>query len=133
MSGCLDNVRCYCPEWTCCEFLRDVEWSEHRNRFASIFSGIFFFVGWWIIIDAAVYPGWSLPGRFHAVGVVSTLAFFLINAISTGQLSGDNYTDGFIGQRGARVWMFIGFLMAFAGLIAAAWILFGVYVVPPQI
>ena len=76
---------------------------------------------------------------------------FRINAISTGQLSGDNYTDGFIGQRGcilhnkgdilntfnelcvslgARVWMFIGFLMAFAGLIAAAWILFGVYVVP---
>ena len=30
---------------------------------------------------------------------------------------------------GARVWLFIGFLLAFGSLIAAAWILFGFYVV----
>lgn len=31
---------------------------------------------------------------------------------------------------GARVWLFIGFLLGFGSLIAASWILFGVYVVP---
>ena len=31
---------------------------------------------------------------------------------------------------GARVWLLMGFLLAFGGLIAACWILFGAYVVP---
>lgn len=31
---------------------------------------------------------------------------------------------------GARVWLFIGFLLGFGSLIASCWILFGVYVVP---
>ena len=30
---------------------------------------------------------------------------------------------------GARVWLIMGFLLLFGGLIAASWILFGVYVV----
>lgn len=29
----------------------------------------------------------------------------------------------------ARVWLFIGFLLGFGALIAASWILFGLYVV----
>lgn len=31
---------------------------------------------------------------------------------------------------GARVWLLMGFLLLFGSLIAASWILFGVYVVP---
>ena len=31
---------------------------------------------------------------------------------------------------GARVWLLMGFLLLFASLIAASWILFGAYVVP---
>ena len=31
---------------------------------------------------------------------------------------------------GARVWLLMGFLLLFGGLIAASWILFGAYVVP---
>ena len=31
---------------------------------------------------------------------------------------------------GARIWLLIGFLMGFGGLIGACWILFGAYVVP---
>ena len=34
---------------------------------------------------------------------------------------------------GARVWLFHGFLLAFGGLIAACWILFGAYVVPGMV
>ena len=33
---------------------------------------------------------------------------------------------------GARVWLFIGFVLAFGALIAAAWVLFGMYVVPSK-
>lgn len=31
---------------------------------------------------------------------------------------------------GARVWLIMGFLLLFGGLIAATWILFGAYVAP---
>lgn len=33
---------------------------------------------------------------------------------------------------GARVWLFIGFMLAFGSLIASMWILFGGFVVPRE-
>ena len=53
-----------------------------------------------------------------------------INAVSNGHIRGDMYSTGCLGQRGARVWLFIGFLLGFAAIIAAMWILFAAYVVP---
>lgn len=120
---------------------------------ASITSGIFFFVGWWIFIDAAVMYGpqpapsvappptgsvTSVPLRpasatlqlwYITIAIVSTIAFFFVNAVSNGQIRGDSYTEGCLGQAGARIWLFIGFLLAFAGIIAATWILFQIYVI----
>ena len=49
--------------------------------------------------------------------------------MSNGQVRGEGYGDGCIGQRGARVWLFVGFLLSFSALIAATWILFQNYVV----
>ncbi|MEQ2162487.1 hypothetical protein GOODEAATRI_020251 [Goodea atripinnis] len=54
----------------------------------------------------------------------------LINAVSNGQVRGDSYSEGCLGQTGARVWLFIGFMLAFGSLIASMWILFGGFVVP---
>ncbi|XP_072035327.1 transmembrane protein 50A-like [Amphiura filiformis] len=123
MSGCLDHVECHRPEW--CEI------GEKRNAVASIAAGVLFFAGWWIMIDAAaVYPHQKdLLHAYHTCGVVSTLAFFMVNAVSAGQVRGDSYTTGCIGQTGARIWLFIGFLLAFAALIGSCWILFAAYVV----
>ncbi|XP_038077443.1 transmembrane protein 50A-like [Patiria miniata] len=123
MSGCLDGIECQRPEW--CEL------GERRNAMASVAAGILFFGGWWVAIDAAAkYPSENdLIHAYHVCGVVSTIAFFMINAVSAGQVRGDSYNTGCIGQTGARIWLFVGFLLAFAGLIAASWILFGPYVV----
>ncbi|KAI3356638.1 hypothetical protein L3Q82_017836 [Scortum barcoo] len=52
-----------------------------------------------------------------------------INAVSNGQVRGDTYGEGCLGRTGARLWLFIGFMMMFGSLIAAIWILFGGYVV----
>ncbi|XP_033099178.1 transmembrane protein 50A-like isoform X1 [Anneissia japonica] len=122
MSGCLDDVRCELPE--CCEI------GEKRNAVASVVAGIFFFVGWWVIIDAAViYPKQDqMAHAYHTVGVFSTVSFFMVNAVSSGQIRGDSYSSGCIGQTGARIWLFLGFLLGFGALIAACWILFGCYV-----
>ncbi|XP_069744911.1 transmembrane protein 50B isoform X3 [Narcine bancroftii] len=124
MAGFLDNFRW--PEFEC------IDWGESRNTIASIVAGILFFTGWWIIIDAAVvYPAnKDLNHAFHTCGVMSTIAFFMINAVSNGQVRGDGYSEGCLGKTGARIWLFIGFMLMFGSLIASMWILFGAYVVP---
>ncbi|CAC5408460.1 Transmembrane protein 50B,Transmembrane protein 50A [Mytilus coruscus] len=122
MSGFLDNCnpRCEC-----------IELGERRNLVVSIVSGCLFFTGWWIVIDAAaIYPHEEqLQKAFHTCGAVGTIAFFMINSVSNGQIRGDAYSTGCMGQTGARVWLFIGFLLGFGALIGASWILFGFYVV----
>lgn len=50
--------------------------------------------------------------------------------MSNGMLRGESYTSGFLGQTGARLWLFIGFVLGFASIIAAIWILFAAYVIP---
>ncbi|ELK38267.1 Transmembrane protein 50B [Myotis davidii] len=89
-----------------------------------------FSAGWWVMIDAAVVYAKpeQLNPAFHTCGVFSTLAFFMINAVSNAQVRGDSYESGCLGRTGARVWLFIGFMLMFGSLIASMWILFGAYV-----
>ncbi|XP_076604472.1 transmembrane protein 50A [Chaetodon auriga] len=127
MSGFLDGIRC--GDCEC-----NVDWGERRNTIASIAAGVLFFTGWWIIIDAAVkYPDeGQFHHAYHTCGVIATLAFLMINAVSNGQVRGDSYSEGCMGQTGARVWLFLGFMLAFGSLIASMWILFGGFVVPQK-
>uniref|UniRef100_A0A9L0K4F9 Transmembrane protein 50A n=1 Tax=Equus asinus TaxID=9793 RepID=A0A9L0K4F9_EQUAS len=120
MSGFLEGFRCS----------ECIDWGEKRNTIASITAGVLFFTGWWIIIDAAViYPKMEeFNHSYHACGVIATIAFLMINAVSNGQVRGDSYSEGCLGQTGARIWLFIGFMLAFGSLIASMWILFGGYV-----
>lgn len=39
------------------------------------------------------------------------------------QVRGDAYTGGCMGSRGARIWVFVGFVLGFASVIAAVWIM----------
>ncbi|KAJ8931687.1 hypothetical protein NQ314_015371 [Rhamnusium bicolor] len=39
-------------------------------------------------------------------------------------MRGDAYEGGCLGPRGARIWLFLGFVMGFASVIASCWILF---------
>jgi len=123
MAGCLDNMQL--PNVEGC-----VEVGDKRNKVASIVSGILFFSGWWFAIDAAaVHPEKTeLKDVFQICGVFGTISFFMVNAVSNGQLRGDSYTEGCLGVRSARIWFFFGFLLGFASLIGASWILFGEYV-----
>jgi len=126
MAGCLDNIQITRPEW--------LELGERRNAFASITAGTLFFIGWWVIIDiAAMYPdSKQFNHAYHVCGVLATVSLFMINAVSNGHIRGDAYTSGFFGQTAARIWLFIGFVLGFGSVIAAVWILFGVYVIPDR-
>jgi len=133
MSGCLERIR-----------VPDMEWfreGNRRNLVASVVSGVLFFFGWWLAIDAAaVYTDTDKDGYktelkdvFHICGVFATISMFMINGVSSAALeSPDSYTDGCLGTNGARIWFFFGCLMGFGSLIGASYILFGEYVAPPE-
>ncbi|XP_076310403.1 transmembrane protein 50A-like isoform X3 [Tachypleus tridentatus] len=93
MAGCLDNVQFNRPEW--------LELGERRNIIASIGAGTMFFTGWWFILDvAARYPSMNdFHHAYHVCGVMGTLSLFMINAVSNGQIRGESYTTGCMGQR----------------------------------
>uniref|UniRef100_A0A8C5D1F5 Transmembrane protein 50B n=1 Tax=Gadus morhua TaxID=8049 RepID=A0A8C5D1F5_GADMO len=120
MAGFLDNFR-----WPEC-----IDWGERRNTVASVVAGVLFFTGWWVMIDAAtIYTTQEqMNHAFHTCGVFSTIAFFMINAVSNGQVRGDTYGEGCFGRTGVRLWLFMGFMVMFGSLIGAIWILFGAYV-----
>merc|ERR1712088_762009 len=96
MAGCLDNVRLGVPEW--------LEVGNRRNIVASILSGLLFFGGWWFAIDAAAVH----PDKEQLKDVFDTLSFFMVNAVSNGQLRGESFTEGCLGVRGARIWILFG-------------------------
>jgi len=120
----------------CCEFVRlpDMEWLQtgnRRNLVASVASGVLFFFGWWLAIDAAACytDKKQLMDVFHICGVFATISMFMINGVSSASLENpDAYTDGCLGVRGARIWFFFGCLMGFGSLIGASYILFGEYI-----
>ncbi|XP_053203128.1 transmembrane protein 50A-like [Panonychus citri] len=123
MSGCLDNFQINTPEW--------LDLSEKRNAVSSIVAGVLFFTGWWIIIDINSYfSSEDFNNAYHLCGIFATISLFMINAVSNGQVRGETYNTGFLGQRAARVWLFIGFVLGFTPIIAATWILFAAYVIP---
>ncbi|XP_012240475.1 transmembrane protein 50A isoform X1 [Bombus vosnesenskii] len=87
-----------------------------------------FFVGWWFIIDAnAKYPS-EMSKAYYVCGVFGTISLFMINSVTNAQMGSDTLSGGYLGARGARGWLFVGFVMGFAAVIAACWILFADFV-----
>ncbi|XP_028167872.1 transmembrane protein 50A [Ostrinia nubilalis] len=103
------------------------ESGEKQNIIASIFAGLLFFAGWWFMIDAEVTRPNHLKAA-HVCGVMATLSLIMINSVSNAQVRGETYTGGCMGPRGARLWLFFGFVIGFGSLIASCWILFANYV-----
>ncbi|KAF6211545.1 hypothetical protein GE061_012058 [Apolygus lucorum] len=104
------------------------EGGDKRNALASLLSGTLFFTGIWLAIDAnSTHPD-AFKGPYHLCGIVGTLSLIMINLVSNNQLQGDSYSGGFLGPRGARLWLFVGFVLGFASVIASCWLLFSQFV-----
>jgi len=106
--------------------------AEKRNNIAAGIAGILFFTGWWIIIDvtASGLNRHEFNPAYHLCGLCGTIALFIVNSVSKAQLRGDGLEiDGYlyICPIASLLWLFLGFLMAFACCIASFWILIGGY------
>ncbi|XP_066245906.1 transmembrane protein 50B [Euwallacea similis] len=101
---------------------------DKRNAYASMLSGLLFFTAWWIVIDSATVDPNQIPVGYWMCGIAGTLSLIMVNSVSNAQMRGDGYEDGCMGTRGSRIWVFIGFVMGFAAVIASCSILFTVYI-----
>ncbi|XP_022902313.1 transmembrane protein 50B [Onthophagus taurus] len=119
MANCFENLNIPTCVW--------FEGGEKRNAVASILAGFLFFLGWWLIIDAASVDGGITVG-YHICGIFGTLSLIIVNSISNSQIRGDAYEGGCMGSRGAKIVLFIGFVMGFGSVIAACLILFANFV-----
>ena len=99
------------------EFLQNIDWSEKRNKLASVLAGTLFFSGWWFALDASASHHPDTRDHFHLCGVFSTISMFMVNAVSNSLLRGEGFTEGCLGSLGAKIWFFVGFMMGFGSFI----------------
>ncbi|CAI5439568.1 unnamed protein product [Caenorhabditis angaria] len=119
MSGCLDQIRCDC----------NFDLEGRRNAVASVAASFLFFAGWWLMIDtAAVYDKADWTNVYFIITIASTIAMFMVNAISNSQVRGESLHEGLLGTKGSRLWLMAAFVLSFSSLVAATWILFSDYV-----
>ncbi|XP_053978839.1 transmembrane protein 50A [Hylaeus anthracinus] len=116
MTSCLESLRYSTCVW--------FEIGDKRNVLVSMLAGTLFSVGWWLMIDAhAKYPS-EMLNQYHVCGVFGTISLVMVNSVSNAQIRGDVFSGELLGSRGARGWLFLGFVMGFSEVIAACWILF---------
>jgi len=95
-----------------------------RNTLSSMLAGILFFSGWWFMIDAiSVYPN-SIFASYIILGILGTVSLIMVNSVTQAQINGDvAFSGGCLEARGARIWIFVGFVLGFAAIIAAVWMM----------
>jgi len=110
-----------------------------RSKLASYVAGILFGAGWWLLIDIVVYynnigspknkdSDRAVTFLTFLPGIIGTIGFFLVNALSRGSLAFTEET----GISAARsIYIVFAFTVTFAGLISGFWILFSDYVSEP--
>lgn len=109
------------------ERIRQSYWFENISRktiVATLVASLLFFTGWWIIIDtASVYPS-AFNFSYYICGILATISFVMVNAISNEMLHGSaGFTGGILGESGIKVFLFAGFVLGFTAIIAAIWIM----------
>jgi len=106
------------------------DWDTKRNTYSAIASGFLFFFGWWIMIDTAIIHSTNWSNWYFVLTIVGTLTMFMVNVVSNSVVQGNSMDEGICGEKGARLWLMLGFIGSFACIVAAIWIMFADYVLP---
>ncbi|XP_073838888.1 transmembrane protein 50B [Musca autumnalis] len=115
----LDNIR----DWFTSE--------TARNKNSSLIAGLLFFAGWWTLIDAmSVDPKHQITTGHVFIGVFGTISLFMVNTVKNSHISEDNTSES--GARIAKIWLLIGFVMGFASIIAAIWVMIDDFINNPK-
>ncbi|DAZ92481.1 TPA: hypothetical protein N0F65_012711 [Lagenidium giganteum] len=105
------------------------------GKTGSYVSGLLFGVGWWIFIDGAAYAAHhnsQIPFNFikYLPGILTTLAFVMLNSLDWGMLSADSmtYHGGSDVACRARTFVLFCVLMAVGAFVGSILVLTHSYV-----
>jgi len=104
-------------------FYLDENVLSRRNAVVTIISSFLFTVGWWLVLDSSATDN-QLTFGHYVCGLLGTISFIMVNAVSNDVLQGGAaYDGGCLGESGAKIWLFLGFVIGFAAVIASVWVL----------
>eukprot|EP01091_Cochliopodium_minus_P003730 TRINITY_DN13702_c0_g1_i1.p1 TRINITY_DN13702_c0_g1~~TRINITY_DN13702_c0_g1_i1.p1 ORF type:complete len:153 (+),score=27.72 TRINITY_DN13702_c0_g1_i1:31-459(+) len=97
-----------------------------RSTLVSLFSGVVFSVGWWILIDGVVY-GQNIKSTppflwfYYLPAVFATVCAICLNFAKASKLNGGGMFDDGIANR-VRVWVFLFLAGSFMCIGGAIWV-----------
>lgn len=82
-------------------------------------------MAWWIVIGiAATSEKDQAPDfAYYICGILGTLSLIMVNTVSNEMLNGAGYEGGVCGSSGIKIWLFTGFVLGFASVIASVWLM----------
>ncbi|CAK0778991.1 hypothetical protein CVIRNUC_004677 [Coccomyxa viridis] len=107
-------------------------WEEKAKAYGPGVSGALFGGGWWFWVDACAASGTQVPFVQYLPGIVATIALVMINAIRRDELEEyDPFDEGVFCR--SRFWLFISYIVSFASVVGAVWVLLGHYALNPDV
>jgi len=103
----------------------DVNIISRRNLMSAVMSSILFFGAWWFVIAiaASAEPGTTPDFSYYICGILGTISLIMVNTVSNEMLNGTGYEGGICSSHGVKIWLFTGFVLGFASVIASVWLL----------
>lgn len=76
-----------------------------------------------IAIAAMAEEGKGPDFSYYICGILGTLSLIMVNTVSNEMLNGTGYEGGICSSHGVKIWLFTGFVLGFASVIASVWLL----------
>jgi hypothetical protein len=70
------------------------------------------------VIAISVYQN-APQFSYYVCGILSTLSFLMVNALSKDMFDRNGYEGGICGSNGIKIWFFIGFSLGFVSIFAS--------------
>lgn len=74
-------------------------------------------------IAATAEEGKGPDFSYYICGILGTLSLIMVNTVSNEMLNGTGYEGGICSSHGVKIWLFTGFVLGFASVIASVWLL----------
>jgi len=92
-----------------------------------VIGGIVTGLGWFFFLDGVISAShdydYTVSGAWWIPGIMQSIALLMVNILDWNLISDDMSFDGTSTASKAKCWIFVSFVVAFAAIMGAVWIL----------